>query len=449
METESELKKEKFSQHPFYCSICKISCASALHLQTHFLGSKHRTVEEALKAHGIVATVSGSGDQAKAPVKLPDYVQTEPEEFQGQTLGEHLNACKDSEPALGLDYITEYRSKDNFHVLYECQLCDCQTGLNNMFMHIYGAKHRMAYLRQHYPEIVKSDEVRGRGSELNRKLKQVAATIEMKEGRKQIKVVTDPPIMKRKWQEHNHSKAKIQHVDVSTSSEGKADGNTEDKQTDSTQSLSSQGGKDTQDKLEKSQIKVSKADKLEAKETVESRKDDNTEGNSKDSKAECDDSRQSRGENQDVEDKQQEANDVNSEGFTSQDELLEFLQCFEILNEEDASFILKVTQILTDALVEYRQQVAPRKENSSSVMERNEPQHSSAGFLGTFYENDVTAEFLNSVRNMDVEELTTTLHKIAATNPAFRGIDIPNVIRILTESGNQSTGLLEHSEQWQ
>lgn len=54
-------------------------------------------------------------------------------------------------------------------------------------------------------------------------------------------------------------------------------------------------------------------------------------------------------------------------------------------------------------------------------MERNEPQHSSAGFLGTFYENDVTAEFLNSVRNMDVDEVTTTLHKIAATNPAFRG----------------------------
>ncbi|XP_019340707.1 uncharacterized protein LOC102562149 isoform X1 [Alligator mississippiensis] len=436
METESELKKEKLHQHPFYCNICKISCASALNLQTHFLGYKHKTVEEALKAHGIVKTVSGSGDQAKAPVKLPDYVQTEPEKFQGQTLEEQLNTCKDSEPALGLDYIIEYRSKDNFPVLYECQLCHCQTGLSNMFMHVYGAKHRMAYLRQHYPEIVESDEVRGRGSELNRRLKQVAATIEMKEGRKQIKVIMDPPIMKRKWQEHNHSKAKVQHVDVTTISEGKADGNNEDKQTDSTQSLSSQGGKDTQDKLEKSQIKESKADKLETKEAVESRKDNNTDGNSKDSKAECDDSRQSKDENQDVKDKQQEANDVNSEGFTSKDELLGFLQGFEILNEEDASFILKVTQILTDALVEYRQQVAPRKENSLSVMERNEPQHSSAGFLGTFYENDVTAEFLNSVRNMDVDEVTTTLHKIAATNPAFRGIDIPNVIRILTESGN-------------
>ncbi|XP_033916157.1 uncharacterized protein [Melopsittacus undulatus] len=144
-----------------------------------------QTQGEALKAHGIV---NGYGEQVKIPVKLPDYVQMEPERCHGQTLQEQLNTCKDSEPALGLDYIIEYRSKENSPFLYEFQLCHCKTGLSNMFMHVCGSKHRLAYLKQHYPEIAESGEVKGKGSELNRKVKQLALKIEKKEGRKQIKV---------------------------------------------------------------------------------------------------------------------------------------------------------------------------------------------------------------------------------------------------------------------
>ncbi|XP_030407456.1 uncharacterized protein LOC115646103 isoform X3 [Gopherus evgoodei] len=515
MDTEPEVKKEKKQhQHPFHCNICKISCASALNLQTHFLGFKHKTVEEALKAHGIVKTVSGIGDQAKAPIKLPDYVQTEPEKFQGQTLEEQLNTCKDSEPALGLEYIIEYRSKENLLVLYECQLCHCQTGLSNMFMHVYGSKHRLAYL-----------------------------------------VVTDPPVMKRKWQEYGyHSKAKVQRVYASTSNEGKAEGDADkDKQiTDSTQSLPSQDGKDTQDEQEKSQKEQPKpAEKLNANNADESNKADE---NSKGNKTECDDGKQSKGEDKEIQDKEKDDDEIKSEEFTSHEELLGYLQSFEILSEDDASFILKVTQTLTNALVEYRQQGAPTndsldsepnqektiehsteqsdatsvdisdcntgfsanymsdrrkhpaqqpydstaaksnvsgtfmKKDSQSVnfsksnatnwkrgtfqstfrvlsneeslesasateeqypsssqnmsnknflsaIERDAPQNSLSDSLRTSYENDVTTEFFNSVRNMDAAEVTATLQKIAATNPAFRGIDIPNVIRILTESG--------------
>ncbi|KAM7175666.1 uncharacterized protein RBU57_001716 isoform 1-T2 [Macrochelys suwanniensis] len=576
MDIEPEVKKEKKQhQHPFYCNICKISCASALNLQTHFLGFKHKTVEEALKAHGIVKTVGGIGDQAKAPIKLPDYVQTEPEKFQGQTLEEQLNTCKDSEPALGLEYIIEYRSKENLLVLYECQLCHCQTGLSNMFMHVYGSKHRLAYLTQHYPEIVESDAIRGRGSELNRRLKLVAAVIEKKEGRKQIKVVTDPPVMKRKWQEYGyHSKAKVQRVYASTSNEGKAEGDADkDKQiTDSTQSLSSQDGKDAQDEQEKSlKEQLKPAEKLDVNKADESNKaDENSKGDKtdlsyvvsilavQDTKIKTiSDSKQSKGEDKEVQDKEKDDDDddeIKSEEFTSHEELLGYLRSFEILSEDDASFILKVTQTLTNALVEYRQQVAPTndsldsepnqekimehsteqsdatsvdisdpktgfsanyvsdrrqhpaqqpydntaaKSNASgtfmkkdsqsvnfsknnatnwkrgtfqstfrvlnseeslesasateeqypsssqnmsnkkfsSTPERDALQNSLTDSLRTSYENDVTTEFFNSVRNMDAAEVTATLQKIAATNPAFRGIDIPNVIRILTESG--------------
>lgn len=468
MDPEAEVKKQV---NPFYCNICKIWCASALNLQTHFLGFKHKKVEEALKAHGIVKTASGTGDQVKAPVKLPGYVQTKPERYHGQTLEEQLNTCKDSEPALGLNYIIEYRSKDNFPFLYECQLCHCKTGLSNMFMRVCGSKHRLAYLKQHYPEIAESDEVKGKGSELNRKVRQVALTIEKKEGRKQLKVVIEAPVIRKRWQEYPNaddspSKAKVQHVDTSLSNEEGIDCKNKDgKLRDPIQEE-----KSVQEEQENCQKEQAIPDeKVETNKAVEGTKGNLTEESSSSEK--CETNIQLEEENEEVE----QTSAAAAEEFTSQEELLSYLQSFEILNEDDAAFILKVTQTLTDALVEYRQQAASKKDlldnerngeealersteqseltsadisdsdtdyscsrsakKSLSINEEDELQNFSTGSLDTAYENNITTEFLNSVRNMNVEEVTATLHKIAATNPAFRGMDIPNVVKILTESG--------------
>ncbi|XP_042725851.1 uncharacterized protein LOC122179192 isoform X3 [Lagopus leucura] len=427
MDLEAEVKKQV---NPFYCNICKIWCASALNLQTHFLGFKHKKVEEALKAHGIVKTASGTGDRVKAPLKLPGYVQAKPERYHGQTLEEQLNTCKDSEPALGLNYIIEYRSKDNFPFLYECQLCHCKTGLSNMFMHVCGSKHRLAYL-----------------------------------------VIIEAPVIRKRWQEYPNaddspSKAKVQHVDTSLSNEEGMDCKNKDgKLPDPIQEE-----KNVQEEQEQCQKEQTIPDeKVGTNTAVESTKGNLTEEGSSSEK--CETSIQLQEENEEVE----QASAAAAEEFTSQEELLSYLQSFEILNEDDAAFILKVTQTLTDALVEYRQQAASKKDlldnecngeealersteqseltsadisdsdtdNSSSrsakkslsINEEDELQNFSTGSLDTAYENNVTAEFLNSVRNMNVEEVTATLHKIAATNPAFRGMDIPNVVKILTESG--------------
>ncbi|KAM6444739.1 uncharacterized protein O9250_001128 [Rhynochetos jubatus] len=225
-----------------------------------------------------------------------------------------------------------------------------------------------------------------------------------------------------------------------------------------------QDERNIQEEQERSQKEQAKRDeKLEPNKSIESNKGSNSE--------KCETNKQSQEENEEVE---QEFT-TNPEEFTSQEELLGYLQSFEIMNEDDASFILKVTQTLTDALVEYRQQAALKKDildtdyngeatleqsteqsdltsadisdsdtdysssrsakRSLSVNEEDEPQNFSTDSLETAYENNITAGFLNSVRNMNVEEVTATLCKIATANPAFRGIDVPNVIRILTESG--------------
>ncbi|XP_018763466.2 uncharacterized protein LOC103815677 isoform X1 [Serinus canaria] len=470
MDSESEVKKQT---NPFYCNICKIWCSSALNLQTHFLGTKHSTVEEALKTHGMQGC---SGKKLKTPVKLPDFesclgkkvktpaklsdfVPLEPGKFHGQTLEHQLNTCKDSEPALGLNYIIEYRSKDNVPFLYECQLCYCKTGLCNMFMHVCGSKHRLAFLRQHYPEIAESDEFKGKGPELTKRVREIALTIEKKEGRKQIQVVIGGP-KRRRWleslsAEDSPSTAKVQHVDAPLSNAEETD-NKDGKLTEPMQDENN-----VQEENEEMQEEQGKPDeKFEPNNAIESSKGNNSEW--------CETNKQSEEENKEA---QQEFT-ADPEEFTSQEELLGYLQNFEILNEDDASFILKVTQTLTNALVEYRQQAASNKDHlgagyngepeleystrqpgpTSADINDSDTDYSSSWSAKQFlpanedeaqnfstgsstYENNFTTEFLNSVRNMNAEEVTDALHKIAASNPAFRGIDIPNVIRILTESG--------------
>ncbi|XP_030088286.1 uncharacterized protein LOC103815677 isoform X3 [Serinus canaria] len=429
MDSESEVKKQT---NPFYCNICKIWCSSALNLQTHFLGTKHSTVEEALKTHGMQGC---SGKKLKTPVKLPDFesclgkkvktpaklsdfVPLEPGKFHGQTLEHQLNTCKDSEPALGLNYIIEYRSKDNVPFLYECQLCYCKTGLCNMFMHVCGSKHRLAFL-----------------------------------------VVIGGP-KRRRWleslsAEDSPSTAKVQHVDAPLSNAEETD-NKDGKLTEPMQDENN-----VQEENEEMQEEQGKPDeKFEPNNAIESSKGNNSEW--------CETNKQSEEENKEA---QQEFT-ADPEEFTSQEELLGYLQNFEILNEDDASFILKVTQTLTNALVEYRQQAASNKDHlgagyngepeleystrqpgpTSADINDSDTDYSSSWSAKQFlpanedeaqnfstgsstYENNFTTEFLNSVRNMNAEEVTDALHKIAASNPAFRGIDIPNVIRILTESG--------------
>ncbi|XP_068050661.1 uncharacterized protein [Anomalospiza imberbis] len=301
-----------------------------------------------------VKTENCLGKKLKTPVKLPDFVPLEAEKFHGQTLEDQLNTCKDSEPALGLNYIIEYRTKDNVPFLYECQLCYCKTGLSNMFMHVCGSKHRLAYLRQHYPEIAQSDEVKGKGSELNKRVRQIGLTIEKKEGRKQIQVVRGVPTMRRKWQESlsaedSPSKAKVQHVNAPLSNAEKTD-NKDGKLTDPMQDENN-----VQNENEERQKEQTKPDeKVEPNNAIESTKGNNSEW--------CETNKQSEEENKDA----QKEFTADPEEFTSQEELLGYLQCFEILNEDDASFILKVTQTLTNALVEYRQQAAANKDHSGA-----------------------------------------------------------------------------------
>lgn len=162
---------EKFSRQnepesPFYCNLCRVCCASALNLQSHFLGIRHRKAEEALRNN-----------------------ETEKEKFEekpSETLQEQIDTCKNSEPAVGLEYIYQYLKHDG-HTVYECKLCECRAGVSHMFMHIIGAKHRIYYLGKHHPSLGISGPFILKGPKKLKKLRDVCLKVEQEFGRQKNK----------------------------------------------------------------------------------------------------------------------------------------------------------------------------------------------------------------------------------------------------------------------
>uniref|UniRef100_A0A8D0BXW0 U1-type domain-containing protein n=1 Tax=Salvator merianae TaxID=96440 RepID=A0A8D0BXW0_SALMN len=306
---------------PYYCNICQVYCASPVNLQAHFLGFKHRVVEEALKNHGVVKSLgAGEEDAVKHTPKLrtqiiPDYIQTEPEKELGKTLEEQLDTCKDTEPAIGLQYITEYHTDGK--PIYECTLCDCQAGITHMFMHVLGVKHKLSYLKRHYPELA---DVKGQGSNLKRKLKALALQVEHTEGRKKVMVAKDLPPGK-------DDRFLVEPTDDSLvtwfSEEGEGSGN-KGKQKENVKSEDSAKAQDTDTKSEEQNNQTTR--QLETA----------------------------------------DFNEPDSEEFLCNEDLLKYLESFEIVDDEDASFILAVTQKFTSSLIAYREKISEQKNLSET-----------------------------------------------------------------------------------
>ncbi|KAE8597507.1 hypothetical protein XENTR_v10016490 [Xenopus tropicalis] len=130
---------------------------------------------------------------------------------------------------------------------------------------------------------------------------------------------------------------------------------------------------------------------------------------------------------------------------------------FEIHNDEDASFICKITKNFTSALVNYQEQETKKKACQPSSDKNNKehskkpsadkpvfsPSASSSSLSTETYSNppsipptnDATEVFFNSIKNMEASEVVSVFQKIAATNPAFKGIDIPSLMKYLQETG--------------
>ncbi|KAG8442628.1 hypothetical protein GDO86_011421 [Hymenochirus boettgeri] len=146
------------------------------------------------------------------------------------------------------------------------------------------------------------------------------------------------------------------------------------------------------------------------------------------------------------------------QGFRNNAEFFSYLKNFEIKSIEDASFICEITKNFTTALVNFQREEARNKmsrkpSNCTSQASFKNPLEESKVSPTSVSSNDITPGtstdlkaippyadgaidvFFNSIKNMEASEVHFVFQKIAATNPAFKGMDIPSLMKYLKETG--------------
>ncbi|XP_077125654.1 uncharacterized protein LOC143782267 [Ranitomeya variabilis] len=509
---KSSGSKVKPEAREFYCHLCSISCASALNLQTHFLGAKHKKVEEAVKNY--------KKEKDETTKREPDLT----------TLQEHIDACKDSEPAVGLEYIYQYKKPT--YSIYECKLCECRSGMTHMFMHVVGAKHRLNYLCKHHPKLDTFGPYIPTGSKKIAKLKEICINVEKEFGRQKINVLEGF----QRW-----------GYDLNGGSSLNYDPDSELNQMDYTSDDVFGTSKKPKVSEHITFLELKAAHEADERAASSSGVVAHNTGESEevkpinDTEQEITVTEESRGDTDEEEVPSEEPCESNQD-FTRNEDLLDYLEHFRIVEIDDATFLIKAVEILSIALIQYQSEkmlcvplsddeeeqksqkqdlapsVVPPKQDPKTqckkplfpiskpseieplsqrnklmfTLSSNKAQESDAtssfnpttNIFGkkvqdaqvnretpsatTFTpssaqsppgpappgpappgsappgpappvfpipKDDIVKTFFESIKNMEVAEVVTTLNKITTTNPAFKGIHVPSLVRYLTETG--------------
>ncbi|KAL0985352.1 hypothetical protein UPYG_G00155830 [Umbra pygmaea] len=110
------------------------------------------------------------------------------------SLAKQLKAVTE-ETVIGLQYIWEYRSPSkSVPPHYQCKLCRVSRLQSDMLAHIKGWKHCFRYMKQKHSDKVPFEEDGAvKDHEVRKKVKEAAAQVEKTEGRGQIKVILREP----------------------------------------------------------------------------------------------------------------------------------------------------------------------------------------------------------------------------------------------------------------
>lgn len=285
------------------------------------------------------------------------------------------------EAMVGLEYVEEWQEPNKSH--YKCVLCGFHGDGKPTFLHITGPDHIARYLRLHHPRFHVRKGSYSQKSEYLKALQRAAADVCEMYGKKEIKefdaLISQAP---------TPPKMAKSSSDPKTESDPAPDINGDDH----ARSLR----------------------RLERK----------------------------------GDDRQEETE------FTGNGDFLDYLRKFRIRNGEDARIIKQIMLNCTQALVRFREEQA---QPNVRWEEQAQPNVWRGEFLGgppaatNQTDNgrvitgpgpraDATEVFFNSIKNMEESEVGGILQKIAATNAAFRGINVPSVIKYL-----QATGRLKPS----
>lgn len=391
-------------QRKLSCDICNVHGSSAFQLYEHVVGHRHRTVAKRVSPECLLHIH-----------RLQYFIDT----------------YMKLEAMVGLEYVEEWQEPNKSH--YKCVLCGFHGDGKPTFLHITGPDHIARYLRLHHPRFHVRKGSYSQKSEYLKALQRAAADVCEMYGKKEIKefdaLISQAP---------TPSKMAPASSDPKTESDPAPDINGDHH-----------------------------ARPLRRPE----RKGD---------------------------DRQEETE------FTGNGDFLDYLRRFQIRNGEDARIIKQIMLNCTQALVRFREEQAQpnvrweeqaqpnvrweeraqpnvrweeraqpnvrweeqaqpnarweeRAQPNARWEEQAQPNVWRGEFLGgppaatNQTDNgrvitgpgpraDATEMFFNSIKNMEESEVGGILQKIAATNAAFRGINVPSVIKYL-----QATGRLKPS----
>jgi len=142
--------RETTEQAVFFCLVCNCDLKSLKPLRDHVTGNKHIR-----KACDFKRQIMGIPNQPQNAPKVKNIKKSRPRVDIGQSLTKRLQAC--GEPAIGLEYITEYINPRNEHDhrMYTCKLEGCKSAWgtsDDIFNHVIRPKHHKNFFRKMNPD---------------------------------------------------------------------------------------------------------------------------------------------------------------------------------------------------------------------------------------------------------------------------------------------------------
>jgi hypothetical protein len=142
--------RETTEQAMFYCLVCNCDLKSLKPLRDHVTGSKHIR-----KACDSKRRVMGMPPEPQNAPKVKKLKRDRPLVDIGQSLESKLSKC--GEPAIGLEYITEFRNprERKAHPMYTCKLEGCKSAWgtsDDIYNHVIRPKHHKNFFRKLNPD---------------------------------------------------------------------------------------------------------------------------------------------------------------------------------------------------------------------------------------------------------------------------------------------------------
>ncbi|XP_041104116.1 uncharacterized protein LOC121314681 [Polyodon spathula] len=172
-----------------FCETCKVTCTSSADLKHHKAGRKHKLRLKTGKETRLYPANSYPPDSSLGFLRQKAGESPHPPLQNSKTLEQYLQNCHPHAPVIGLQHVLEFRNPNNeFPPHYFCRLCKVKGSMNIFVDHIVGVKHCSKYLKSKPDGMIPEDDL-GDG-QLNKKVVVVKAKLlEQLEGRGVMKVV--------------------------------------------------------------------------------------------------------------------------------------------------------------------------------------------------------------------------------------------------------------------